>query len=50
MRNWCKWMVKNRLGFLLKTLIVLSFPIQLASYCKEAWDDVSYTLKSVDKI
>jgi hypothetical protein len=50
MKPWCLWMIKHHLGFLLKLLIVASFPIQLLLYCKEAWDDISYAISEVDAI
>jgi hypothetical protein len=47
MKPWCLWLIKNHLGWLLKAIIVMSYPVHLLAYCEEAWDDISYVLREV---
>lgn len=48
MKNWCKWMINHKLAWLLKLMVVLSFPFVLLAFCEEAWEAVTYTLGAID--
>lgn len=49
MRPWAIWMINHRMSFIVKLLVVLSFPIQLLNYSDEAWSDIVYVLESIDE-
>lgn len=49
MRDWVKWMIHHRLRWFLKILVVISYPAILLSYCGDAYDDMEYTLDSIDR-
>ena len=49
MRPWVIWMINHRMSFIVKLLVVFSFPIQLLNYSDEAWSDIVYVLESIDE-
>ena len=48
MRPWVIWMIRHRMGWLLKTLAVLLYPAHVLAYWDEAWKDVQNTLVNID--
>jgi hypothetical protein len=48
MRPWALWLIEHHLAWLLRTIVVLSYPLILLAYCKDAAEDVTYTMKSID--
>ena len=49
MRPWVIWMINHKLSFILKTMVVLSYPIWLVvGYWEDAASDISYTLRNID--
>lgn len=49
MRPWVIWMIRHRMAWLLKTLVVASYPLHLLAYCSDAFDDVLYTIRTIDR-
>jgi hypothetical protein len=49
MRTWVKWCVNHKLGWFVKTLVWLSFPVTLLTYWAEAVDATLYTIHSIDE-
>ena len=48
MRPWSQWLIEHRMIYVLKFLVVLSFPIQLMFYCSDVIEDMQYTMQSID--
>lgn len=48
MRPWALWLIKHRMAWLLKLIVVLSYPLILLAYYKEAYEDVQYTFGAID--
>lgn len=48
MRNWVIWMIRHRMAWLVKVIVVLSYPLILLAYWDEALDDVEHTLNSIN--
>lgn len=48
MKTWVLWLIKYRMTFVLKILIVLSFPVQLMFYCTDVIEDMKFTMQSID--
>lgn len=48
MKPWALWLIKHRMSWLLKVIVVLSYPLILLGYYEEAVDDVRYTFGAID--
>ena len=48
MRPWALWMIRRRMAWLLKTLVVATYPLHLLAYCGDALDDVLSTVRNID--
>lgn len=48
MRNWALWLIHHRMTWLLKAIVIVSYPVILLSYWDDALDDVRYTMRSID--
>lgn len=49
MRGWAIWMIRHRLVWLLKTIIVIAYPLHVLAYWDQALDDIRHTLRSIDR-
>lgn len=47
MKPWAIWMIHHRMAWLLKALVIASYPLQLLYYCSDAFDDVLYTVRTI---
>ena len=48
MRPWVIWMIRHRMAWLLKAIVIASYPLHVLAYCGDAFDDVLYTIRSID--
>lgn len=48
MKPWAIWLIRHRMSWLLKVVIIASYPIHILAYWERAWDDVAYTLTMID--
>lgn len=49
MNKFTQWCIKHRLGWFIKILIILCFPLYLAAYTHEAIRDMKSELNYVDR-
>ena len=42
------WLIRHRMSWVVKTLIVLSYPVQLLAYWEEAWKDIRSQIASIN--
>ena len=48
MRPWVIWLIKHRMAWLLKSLVVMSLPVHLLTYLPEVIDDIKRTLREIE--
>lgn len=48
MRPWAKWLIKHRMAWLLKAIVIATYPLHVAAYYDDAWLSVKATLKHID--
>jgi hypothetical protein len=49
MRKWALWLIHHNMAWLLKSIVILTYPLQIIiGYWDDALEDVKSTLRSID--
>jgi hypothetical protein len=48
MKPWVLWMIRHRFAWLVKSLVVLAYPLHVLHYCGDAFQDIQYILRRID--